>query len=57
MKNKKSLKITLAVILLVISIGYALLNANLTINGTSNFARTTWNIHFENLHDNTIRSE
>ncbi len=47
--KKDYLKYGALVLLLMLTLGYALLSSNLNITGTSNFARTTWNIHFENL--------
>ena len=39
----------LIVILLFISIGYAYLNATLSINGTSMLDSARWDVHFENI--------
>ena len=36
-------------ILLLVSIGYALLSSNLSINGTSTISNALWDIHFENI--------
>ena len=47
-KRKKNI-IILFVLLLGLSIGFALLQANLKINGTSKVKNSTWDIHFENL--------
>ena len=41
--------ILFVVLLLSISIGYALINTNLKINGTANVTKQTWDIHFENI--------
>ena len=53
MNEKKSKKsrflIVLAVLLLCLSIGYAILSTNVNINGTSSISNSTWDIHFENL--------
>ena len=48
-KSKKINKRLLLVLLLVIvTIGYATLQTNLTINGTSKISNSTWNVHFNN---------
>ena len=47
-KRKKYI-IILFVLLLGLSVGFALLQANLKINGTSKVKNSTWDIHFENL--------
>ena len=46
--NKKVIAIGM-ILLLVISIGYAALSTNLTINGTANISATSWNIYFDNV--------
>lgn len=49
-KNKKTIMvILLVVLLLVISIGYAALQSNLTITGTTGISNTKWDIHWENV--------
>ena len=49
-KNKKSrFLVFLAVLLLFLSIGYAILSTSVNITGTSSINNTTWDIHFENL--------
>ncbi len=50
--KKINLKIVLIVSLLLITIGYASLQANLNINGTSIIANARWDIHFENVQVN-----
>ena len=47
-KNKKTMYVALAALVLMISVGYALLSANLRINGTSRIDNVTWDVHFEN---------
>ncbi len=47
-KRKKYI-IILFVLLLGFSVGFALLQANLKINGTSKVKGSSWDIHFENL--------
>ena len=51
MKNGKRRDYLGLLLLLVVglSVGYALLRTNLTINGTSKIKGNTWDIHFENL--------
>ena len=50
MKNKRNNKIAILLfILLVISIGYAALNSNLTINGTSTINNASWDVHWNNV--------
>ena len=43
--NQKSI-IVIVVLLFIISLGYAYLTSNLSINGTSEIAPNTWNVHF-----------
>ena len=49
-KKAKKRNITLGIValLLVVTIGYATLQTNLTINGTSKINNSTWNVHFNN---------
>ena len=51
MKNRKRRDYLGVLLLLVVglSVGYALLRTNLTINGTSKIKGNTWDIHFANL--------
>ena len=50
MKGKKIKYLNLFIILLLcFSIGYAVLNTTLIINGTSNISKNTWDVHFENI--------
>ena len=52
-KQKRKGNVLLLLILLVsISIGYALLSQELAINGTSKIKNNTWDIHFANLEPN-----
>ena len=51
MKKKyksNNLKLSLVALLLVVTIGYATLQTNRTINGTSKINNSTWNVHFNN---------
>ncbi|MBR1936543.1 MAG: BspA family leucine-rich repeat surface protein [Bacilli bacterium] len=48
--NKGKLNYLLVIILLLlVSVGYAVLSTNLNIIGTSNINNPTWNIHWENV--------
>ena len=49
MKERKYIPLILLLILLLVSVGYALLSTTLNINGTSKIAATSWDIHFENV--------
>ncbi len=50
MKRKKTkIMIILVILLLGLTIGYAILSSNLNINGTSTISNPTWDIHFENV--------
>ena len=44
-----NLKLTLVVLLFVVTIGYATLQTSLTINGTSKINNSTWDVHFETV--------
>ena len=49
-KNKRKLNyMILIIMILVISIGYAILSSNLNIVGSSQISAPTWDIHFENV--------
>ena len=51
MKERKKKMSMLILLLLVgfITIGYAVLNSDLTITGTSHITNATWDVHFENV--------
>ncbi len=50
MKKKKTKSmLVLGLLLLGITVGYAILSTNLNINGTSTINKPTWDIHFENI--------
>ena len=54
MKNKKNNKIVaFLLLLLVITVGYALLSQTLDINGTSKIKKTTWSIIWDNVQVNS----
>ncbi len=48
-KKKRNYLIVLLLLVVGLSVGYALLQTTLTINGTSKIKGSSWNIHFENL--------
>ena len=49
-RNRKSIYVGLVIILLVsVTIGYALINSTLNINGRSNISKNSWDIHFDNI--------
>ncbi len=48
-KRKKNLYGLLIVLLLFLGTGYAALTTDLSINGVTNVAQSSWDIHFENL--------
>ncbi|MBR1936802.1 MAG: hypothetical protein IJ842_03810 [Bacilli bacterium] len=49
-KNKRKLNyMILIIMLLVVSIGYAILSSNLNILGSSEISAPTWDIHWENV--------
>ncbi len=48
-RKRNNLKLILVIILLTISLGYALLQSDLTINGTSKISATNWNVYFDNV--------
>ena len=47
--KKQNLILILAFLLIMLSIGYALISQDLLINGSSKINNPTWNIHFENV--------
>ncbi|MBQ2640076.1 MAG: hypothetical protein IJF92_04905 [Bacilli bacterium] len=50
LQNRKNIYITIAILTLVlIGIGYAVITSNLTISGTTNVKKNTWDVHFENV--------
>ena len=60
MKNKKNNKIvSFLLLLLVITVGYALLSQQLDINGTSKIKKTTWSIIWDNVvvNSNSVKGE
>ena len=54
MKNKKQRNsLLLVILLLTVTIGYAVLTTNLKITGTANIKSNTWDVHFENIANQT----
>ena len=48
MKNKKMELLIILLLILMLSLGYAFLSENLTLNGTSNLdVNMKWDIHFK----------
>ena len=47
--RKKNIKLAVLVLILLLGIGFAALTATLKIDGTVNVAKTTWDVHFENV--------
>ncbi len=48
-KTKRRAKLLLLLLILCISVGYAILQSNLTINGTAHMNNPTWDIHWNNV--------
>ena len=48
-RKQDSMKTTITLLILILGLGYALLQSNLTITGLANMANPTWNIHWENV--------
>ena len=55
MIRKKKLS-TIIILILFISIGYAVLSTNLSITGLSKFKKNTWSVHFENITDKSLNT-
>ena len=49
MKKRKKIIIITIVLLLTLSVGYALLSTQLKINGVSTIEATKWDVHFANV--------
>ena len=49
MKKKRKFTKIYIILALFISIGFAYLSTNLSINGTSTFNKATWNVYFDNI--------
>lgn len=52
-KGYKKYALLLVLLLLFVSVGYAVLNTTLNINGTSTVGKVSWDVHFENLQEVT----
>ena len=48
-RNRKVMYLVFGALILMVSVGYAVLSANLTINGVSRIANARWDVHFENV--------
>ena len=48
-KRKRKVKVILLIMILCITVGYAALTSNLTINGTSNINSASWDVHWNNV--------
>ena len=49
MRRRKNYGVILFLIMISISLGYALIQTDLTINGISKIAATSWNVYFDNV--------
>ena len=49
MKKASRLLVLFLIVLLCISIGYAVLNTTLNINGKSSISKNTWDVYFDNV--------
>ena len=47
--NKKNYNVLIILLLICISIGYAVLSTTLNINGKSTISKNTWDVHFDNV--------
>ena len=52
-RKKYSMILTFTFILMMFSIGYAVISTTLSVNGTSKMANATWNVHFDNIQTKT----
>ena len=48
-RKQQSMKNAIILLILILGIGYALIQSNLNINGTANMGAPTWNIHWANV--------
>ena len=48
-RKQDSMKTTILLLIIVIGLGYAILQSNLSINGTSSIDNPTWDVHWENV--------
>ncbi|MBR3210443.1 MAG: hypothetical protein IKF71_00705 [Bacilli bacterium] len=49
MRKKKNTRLIIVLLVLAIGIGYAYLNSNLALNGSTGISGNEWDVHFENL--------
>ena len=47
--NKNIYSILIVILLLVVTIGYAVISSTLNINGRSSISKNTWDVHFDNI--------
>ena len=47
--RKKTIKLAILVLILLLGIGYAALKTTLKVDGTVNVDKTSWDVHFENV--------
>ena len=47
--RRERIYLLLVIVLLTITLGYAYLQANLSINGTTNVSSANWNIYWDNI--------
>ena len=48
-RKKQSVVSIIVNLILILGIGYAIIQSNLNINGTANMGAPTWNIHWKNV--------
>ena len=52
LNNRKYLIVGIFLLALIsISVGYAFITERLNINGSATISKTTWNIHFDEIHE------
>ena len=52
-KKKTKLAVILLILVLLISVGYAALTTNLSINGTATVKNQSWSVYFDNVVETT----
>ena len=55
--KKKKLRLIIFLLILFISIGFAYLSTNLSLFGTGIFKQNSWDIYFDNITEDTYRSD
>ena len=48
-KSKKMFYLFVLIIIFTVSVGYAILNSNIVINGISEVKKNSWDLHFDNI--------